>query len=142
MYRGTTARTVVSILAAVLLALQFFAPTASFASAHTPRKAEAKAQPGTEPSDTTSRPGIKFSGKTLRDEIATCRAGHHGDPTGPLRTRDRFHHADSAPSAPERPLLRHIPPTAPEQVRADAAHQRTSRSSASHTPAALQVFRC
>jgi hypothetical protein len=142
MYRGTTARTVVSILAAVLLALQFFAPTASFASAHTPRKAEAKAQPGTEPSDTTSRPGIKFSGKALRDEIATCRAGHHGDPTGPLRTRDRFHHADSAPSAPERPLLRHIPPTAPEQVRADAAHQRTSRSSASHTPAALQVFRC
>ncbi|MFJ8715671.1 hypothetical protein ACIRD9_21180 [Streptomyces violaceus] len=142
MYRGTTVRTMVSILAAVLLALQFFAPTASFASAHTPRKAEAKAQPGTEPSDTTSRPGIKFSGKALRDEIATCRAGHHGDPTGPLRTRDRFHHADSAPSAPERPLLRHIPPTAPEQVRAGAAHQRTSRSSASHTPAALQVFRC
>ncbi|GAA2575360.1 hypothetical protein OG542_08845 [Streptomyces violaceus] len=142
MYRGTTVRTMVSILAAVLLALQFFAPTASFASAHTPRKAEAKAQPGTEPSDTTSRPGIKFSGKALRDEIATCRAGHHGDPTGPLRTRDRFHHADSAPSAPERPLLRHIPPTAPDQVRAGAAHHRASRSSTSHTPAALQVFRC
>jgi hypothetical protein len=142
MYRGTTARTVVSILAAVLLALQFFAPTASFASAHTPSEVEAKAQPGTEPSGKSSRPGTKLSGKALRDEIANCRAGHHGDPTGPLRTRDRFHGTDSAPSAPDRHLLRHIPPTAPDRVTPGVAHQRTSRSSASHTPAALQVFRC
>ncbi|CAL9291460.1 hypothetical protein ABZ568_42160 [Streptomyces olindensis] len=142
MFRGTTARTVVSLLAAVLIALQFFAPTASFASAHTPSQAEAKAQPGIKPSGTPSRPGGKSSGKALRDEIATCRAGHHGDPTGPLRTRDRFHAADSAPSAPERPLLRHIQPTADDPVRPGTAHQRTSRSSASHTPAALQVFRC
>jgi hypothetical protein len=142
MYRGTTARTVVSILAAVLLALQLFAPTASFASAHTPSEVEAKAQPGTEPSGPSSRPGTKFSGKALRDEIATCRAGHHEGPTGPLRTRDRFHSADSAPSAPDRPLLRHIPPTAPERVTPGVAHERTSRSSTSHTPAALQVFRC
>ncbi|MFF9804805.1 hypothetical protein ACF1G5_06680 [Streptomyces coeruleorubidus] len=143
MYRGTTARTVVSILAAVLLALQFFAPTASFASAHTPREVEAKTQPGTEPSGKSSRPGAKFSGKALRDEIATCRAGHHGDPTGPLRTRDRFHSTDPAHSAERpRPLLRHIPPTAPERVIPGVAHERTSRSSTSHTPAALQVFRC
>ncbi|GAA2381079.1 hypothetical protein [Streptomyces coeruleofuscus] len=141
MYRGTTVRTVVSILAAVLLALQFFAPTASFASAHTPREAEAKAQPGTEPSGKSSRPVTKHSGKALRDEIATCRAGHHGGPTGPLRTRDRFHSTDPAPST-ERPLLRHIPPTAPEPVTPGVAHERTSRSSTSHTPAALQVFRC
>ncbi|AXE89363.1 MULTISPECIES: hypothetical protein [unclassified Streptomyces] len=142
MFRGTKARTVVSLLAGVLLALQFFAPTASFASAHTPSQAEAKAQPGTKPSGKSSRPGTKFSGKALRDEIATCRAGHHGGPTGPLRTRDRSHAADSAPSAPERPLLRHIQPTADDSVRHGTAHQRTSRSSASHTPAALQVFRC
>ncbi|MGA5897206.1 hypothetical protein [Streptomyces venetus] len=142
MYRGTTARTVVSILAAVLLALQFFAPTASFASAHAPRKAEAKAQPGTEPSSTFSRPGLKASGKALRDETTGCRAEHHGSPTGPLRTRDRFHHTDQAPSAPERTPLRHIPPTAPDRSAPGDAHQRTSRSSASHTPAALQVFRC
>jgi hypothetical protein len=141
MYRGTTARTVVSILAAVLLALQFFAPKASFASAHTPREVEAKAQPGTEPSGMSSRPGSKFSGKALRDEIATCRAGHHGGPTGPLRTRDRFHSTDPGHSA-ERPLLRHIPPTAPERVTPGVAYERTSRSSTSHTPAALQVFRC
>jgi hypothetical protein len=142
MYRGTTARTVVSILAAVLLALQFFAPTASFASAHTPRHVEANAQPGTQPSGKSARPGIKLSGKALRDEVAACRAGHHGDPTGPLRTRDRAHPADSAPSAPDRPLLRHIQPKAGEPVRPGPAHERTSRSSTSHTPAALQVFRC
>ncbi|MFD5338313.1 hypothetical protein [Streptomyces hawaiiensis] len=142
MYRGTTARTVVSILAAALLALQFFAPTASFASAYTHGQAEANAQPGLKPSGKSSRPGHKSPGKALRDETATCRAGHHGDPTGPLRTRDRSHTADPAPSAPERPLQRHIQPTAHEPVRPGAAHQRTSRSSTSHTPAALQVFRC
>ncbi|GAA2236829.1 hypothetical protein L0M19_11335 [Streptomyces indiaensis] len=142
MYRGTTARTVVSILAAVLLALQFFAPTASFASAHTHSQSEAKAQPGTKPSGMSSRPGPKAPGKALRDETATCRAGHHGDPTGPLRTRDRSHTADLTPPGPERPLQRHIRPTAPEAVRPGTAHHHTSRSSTSHTPAALQVFRC
>ncbi|MFF8672989.1 hypothetical protein [Streptomyces sp. NPDC015242] len=131
MRRGPTARTVVSLLAAVLLALQFFAPTASFASAHTRSHAEAKAQPGSTP-----------SGMALRDEIAGCRAGHPGDPTGPLRTRDRSHTADSAPSAPDRPLSRHTRPTADEPAGRGTAHHRTPRSSASHTPAALQVFRC
>ncbi|MEV0241005.1 hypothetical protein AB0I06_13905 [Streptomyces sp. NPDC050674] len=142
MLRGTTARTVVSILAAALLALQFFAPTASFASAHTHGQVEAKAQPGPQPSGKSSRPGHKPPGKALRDETATCRAGHHGDPTGPLRTRDRSHAADSAPTAPERPLHRHIRPAAPPAAGPGAAHHRTSRSSTSHTPAALQVFRC
>lgn len=142
MYRGTTARTVVSILATVLLALQLFAPTASFASAHTKSQSEANAQPGTKPSGKSSRPGHKPSGKALRDETATCRAGHPGDPTGPLRTRDRSHTAESAPSAPERPLHRHLRPTATDPARPGAAHHRTSRSSTTHTPAALQVFRC
>ncbi|GGY16512.1 hypothetical protein [Streptomyces djakartensis] len=142
MYRGTTARTVVSLLSAVLLALQFFAPAASFATAHSPSQVEAKPQTGTTPSGKSSRPGTEFTGKALRDEIASCRAGHHGDPTGPLRTRLRTHAADSAPPAPERPPLRHIQPTAEEPVTPGAAHQRTSRSSASHTPAALQIFRC
>ncbi|MFJ5995385.1 hypothetical protein [Streptomyces sp. NPDC092370] len=142
MHRGTTARTVVSILAAALLALQFFAPTASFASAHTSSEAQAKAASGTKPSGKSSRPGAELAGKALRDEAASCRAGRHGDPTGPLRTRDRSHAADSAPTAPERPLPRHTRPTADEPVRPGAAYERTSRSSASRTPAALQVFRC
>jgi hypothetical protein len=143
MHRGTTARTVVSLLAAVLLALQLFAPAASFAVAHTPSQAEAKAHSGTKPSGTASRPGITFAGQALRDEIATCRSGHHGDPTGPLRTRNRSHAADSTPPAPDRtPLSRHIPPTAAEPAGPGTAHRHSPRSSASHTPAALQVFRC
>lgn len=142
MFRGRTASTVIAVLATALLALQLFAPTAVFATAHTQSQVEAKAQPGTQPSGTTSRPGHKSSGKALRDETATCRAGHHGDPTGPLRTRDRSHTADSAPSAPERPLRRHIQPAVPEPVGPGAAHHHASRSSMSHTPAALQVFRC
>lgn len=134
MFRGTTARTVVSILAAVLLALQFFAPTASFAQAHTVSQAEAKAQPG-----------IKLSGKALRDETLMsrhCVPSGDGDPTGPLGTRDRLRHADSGPQAPDRSLLTRDPASADEPARPGTAHERISRSSASRTPAALQVFRC
>ncbi|MBC2905408.1 hypothetical protein [Streptomyces cupreus] len=133
MFRGATARTVVSILAAVLLGLQVFASTASFASAHTARHAVAKGQPG-----------IKSSGKALRDEIVTCRdAGRHGDPTGPLRTRDRYRTAaDCAPEAPDRPYQRQRASNAGEPGTPRTAHYRMSRSSAAHSPAALQVFRC
>ncbi|MGI5378925.1 hypothetical protein ACQEV2_32690 [Streptomyces sp. CA-251387] len=134
MFRGTTARTVVSLLAAALLALQFFAPTASFAHAHTASQAEAKAQPG-----------IKLSGKALRDETLTsrhCTPSGDGDPTGPLRTRDRQRVADSGPEARYRPPLTRDPASAHEPDRPGTAHQRISRSSASRTPAALQVFRC
>ncbi|MFF7733400.1 hypothetical protein [Streptomyces sp. NPDC007984] len=142
MHRGRTAWTVIAVLAAALLALQLFAPTASFATAHTHSQAKAKAQPGTHPSGTPSRPGRKPIGKALRDETATCRSGHHGDPTGPLRTRDRSHTAGFAPSAPQRPLHRHLRPADPEQARPGAARHHASRSPASHTPAALQIFRC
>ncbi|WP_171116320.1 MULTISPECIES: hypothetical protein [unclassified Streptomyces] len=133
MFRGTTARTVVSVLAAVLLGLQGFASTASFASAHTARHAVAKGQPG-----------IKPSGKALRDEIATCRdAGRHGDLTGPLGTRDRHRTAaDCAPEVPDRPHLRQGASKADEPGTPRTAHHRTSRSSTAHCPAALQVFRC
>ncbi|WP_411147462.1 hypothetical protein [Streptomyces sp. A30] len=132
MFRGTTSRTVVSILAAVLLGLQLFAPTAAFASAHTARHAVAKGQPG-----------IKHSGKALRDEIVTCRdAGQQGDPTGPLRTRDRYRTAaGSAPEARDHPHLRQGASKAGEPSPPRAAHHRISRSSAAHSPAALQVFR-
>ncbi|MER5215241.1 hypothetical protein ABT063_33020 [Streptomyces sp. NPDC002838] len=130
MFRGTTVRTVVAILAAVLLALPFFAPTEHFASAHTARQVEAKAQPG-----------IKLTGKAVRDETATFR---HCDPAkdqpGPLRPRDRHRAVDFGPEAPDRPL--------PAQDRADADRRlarvalTTSRPSTAHSPAALQVFRC
>ncbi|WP_328874426.1 hypothetical protein OHT76_32650 [Streptomyces sp. NBC_00287] len=130
MFRRTTARTAVTALAAVLLALQFFAPTASFAKAHTAGHAEAKA-----------KPGIALLSKALREESLT--PGHcapANGPTGPLRTRDRVGTLDSGPQAPERPLMALDP--AAEHEPPGAAHHRTSRPSTAHTPAALQVFRC
>ncbi|MFE7932097.1 hypothetical protein ACFU6S_25905 [Streptomyces sp. NPDC057456] len=136
MFRGTTSRTVISILAAVLLALPFFAPTPSFAHAHTVRQAEAKTQPGITP-----------SGKAMRDEVATFRdcdrSGGLAD-SDPLRTRDR-HRATtsaSAPQEPERALLAQDPAAAHQPPRPGDPYHRSSRSSAAHSPAALQVFRC
>lgn len=131
MFRGTTARTVMTILATVLLALPFFAPTESFATAHTGRQVEAKAQTGT-----------KLSGKALRAEATSKRhCNHVGDPTGPLRTRDRHRAVDLAPEGPERPLSAQKPAaTATKQVAPGGFP--LSRPSTAHTPAALQVFRC
>ncbi|MFD9395732.1 hypothetical protein ACFWBB_34820 [Streptomyces sp. NPDC060000] len=135
MLRGATARTVLSLLTAALLALPFFAPTPSFAHAHTVRQVEAKAQPGT-----------KLSGAAKRDEIATFRdCDRSGGPADPLRSRDR--HRASAPAAPapqepERALLAQDPAAAHQPARPGAPHHRPSRSSAAHSPAALQVFRC
>lgn len=143
MFRGAAARTVVSALAAVLLALQLFTPSTAFASAHTARHIEAKAQSGIQPSGKAPRTGTELSAKALRDEIVNCRdTGCHGGPTGPLRTCDRLRTADCAPEAPERQLLRHDPSAAHEPAGPGAAHHRTSRSSTAHSPATLQVFRC
>jgi hypothetical protein len=132
MFRGKTARTVVTLLTLVLFALQFFASTESFAPAHTVRHAEAKAQPG-----------LKLSGKALRAETITFRdCGASGTPTVPLRLRDRYRTADCGPETPARPLLTPDPAAVPTSVAPGRAPHRTSRSSAAHTPAALQVFRC
>jgi len=134
MFRGTTVRTALSLLAAHLLALQLFTPDVPFAHAHTVSQAKAKAHSGTKP-----------SGKALRDETLTsrpCTPSGDGDPMGPLRMPHRLHTVDSGHQTPERPLLTRDPVSAWEPSRPGAAHHRTSRSSASHTPAALQVFRC
>ncbi|OQR63028.1 hypothetical protein B6E66_16715 [Streptomyces maremycinicus] len=138
MFRGTTTRTVLSILAAVLLALPLFAPTSSFAHAHTARQAEAK-----------TPPGIKTSGKAMRDEVATLRDCDlpTGGPADPLRTRDRHRATTTAPAAstpqdPERAPLAQDPAAAHQPRRPGAPYHRWSRPSAAHSPAALQVFRC
>ncbi|WP_369195281.1 hypothetical protein [Streptomyces djakartensis] len=140
MFRGTTVRAVVSVLATAALALLLFAPTASFASAHTFSEAQAKAVPGTTPPDAFPGPGNTPAGQALRDETASCRAAHHGDPTGPLRTRARSHPAGRAPSASGRPLPPHVTPATAEPARHSTAH--TSRPPVPHAPATLQVFRC
>ncbi|MBK3629021.1 hypothetical protein JHN59_30200 [Streptomyces sp. MBT49] len=135
MFRGTTARAVLPLLAALLLALPFFAPASSFAHAHTVRQAEAK-----------TPPGIKLSGKAKRDEITTFRdCDRPGGLADPLRSRDRHRTGASAaptPQEPERALLELDPAAAHQPAPPGAPHDRPSRSSAAHSPAALQVFRC
>ncbi|MCQ9184896.1 hypothetical protein KMT30_38855 [Streptomyces sp. IBSBF 2953] len=137
MFRGTTARAVISVLAALLLALPFFAPTSSFAHAHTMRHAEAK-----------TKPGIKSSGKAMREETVTHRdCDRSGGPADPLRTRDRNRAttgscAASTPQEPERTLLALDPAAAHQPARPGDGHHRPSRSSTAHSPAGLQVFRC
>lgn len=142
MFRGATARTVVSALAAVLITLQLSTPSAVFASAHTARHVEAKAQLGIQPSGKAPRTGTELSPKSLRDGIVNCRSTGRGGPTGPLCVRDRLRTADSAPEAPERQLLRLDPSAEHEPARPGDAHHRTSRSSTAHCPAAPQLFRC
>ncbi|MET9377161.1 hypothetical protein ABZX98_23975 [Streptomyces sp. NPDC002992] len=131
MHRGATARTVFPLLAAVLVALQLLVSTAPFAYAHTARHAVAKAQPAVEPTAEASR-----------DEIVTCRdAGRPGDPTGPLRARDRSRAADN-PGISERPSPAHDTSVAPASAASGSPHPRTSRPFRAHAPAVLQVFRC
>ncbi|MBD0423782.1 hypothetical protein H0H10_32275 [Streptomyces sp. TRM S81-3] len=134
MFGGTTTRTLVSLFAAVLLALQFLTSSGSFASAHTSRDATAKAV----------LPGADPSGPALRGETVTCHdAGAPKNPNGPLRTRDRHRAAaPSAPDTPERPLARRHAEAPPERALPGGAHRHPSRPSTAHSPAALQVFRC
>jgi len=130
MFRITAGRSVPALLAAALLALLFFTPAESFASAHTIRHAEAKAQPGN-----------KLPGTAQHGETVTFRhCDTSGGPTGPLRTRDRHRAADLTPEDPGRAQRSQDPAAAhpPAAIRAPA----TSRPSTARSPAALQVFRC
>ncbi|MGC9381851.1 hypothetical protein [Streptomyces sp. MH13] len=133
MLRGTTARTMVPFLAAVLIALMVFAPSTPFTAAHTSREAVANADPGT-----------ILSGAALHDETVTCHeAGRSGEPTSSPRVRDRHRTASAPqPDAPERPYLRQRGPAASEPATPGRAAGQRTRSAPDHSPAALQVFRC
>lgn len=131
MFRGKTAAGVIAALATILLTLQFFAPTEGFATAHTVRQVEAKAPAGSQP-----------TGSTLRIEVATKRhCNPAGDPTGPLRARDRHRAVDFAPQGPDRAVLTQESATTPGQHSVPGGFP-LSRPSTAHAPAALQVFRC
>jgi hypothetical protein len=133
MFRGTTARTVVPILAAVLFALQIFTPTVSFASAHTSGDVVANTGLGTTPAETAGH-----------DETVTCHeTDRPGNPTTAPRVRDR-HRGTAAPQpdAPQRPLLRHADPLVPDPGVPVRAGEHRPGSATDHSPAALQVFRC
>ncbi|MEU6197632.1 hypothetical protein [Streptomyces sp. NPDC047061] len=131
MFRGTTARTVLALLAATLLAVQFFAPTATFATAHTLSHVEAKAQPGPHP----SAKAVRDASPALRDH------GRCGEPPSPPQTADRHRSATAGWADDRQPGPRHT-----EAIRTPgpppARHHGTSRASRAHSPATLQVFRC
>ncbi|AQS66953.1 hypothetical protein [Streptomyces pactum] len=133
MSRGTTARSVIALLAAVLIALVVFAPGTPFASAHTSRDAVANAHPGT-----------TLSGTAPHDETVTCHdAGRSGNPNSSPRVRDRHRTtATPQPDAAERPFLRERGPVVPETALSGRATGHRPRPAPDHSPAALQVFRC
>jgi hypothetical protein len=133
MVRGTTVRFVLTILSAVLLALQLFAPTASSAAPH--HKTHATA---------AQAPKAVTGKRTDEADVVLTRGDHEhpASPTGPLRTRDRHRAAaDSTPESPALPLLTNDV-TAAQPSAVTPASLRISRSSTAHTAAALQVFRC
>ncbi|GAA3116482.1 hypothetical protein [Streptomyces echinatus] len=131
MFRGTTARTLLSLLGATLLALLPFAPTGNFAPAHTFGQALAKTQTGITP-----------SAHLARDGAESVRApGRPGEPVGIPHVRDR-HRGPAPHGSGEHPPISgraaEARPTAP----AGAPPRHTPGPSRAHTPAALQVFRC
>jgi hypothetical protein len=133
MFRGTKARKRVPLLAAVLVALQFFALAPSFAFAHTSRDAVANTQPA-----------ITLTGTPSHEERVTCRdSGRSGNPHGPARVRDRHRTATAPrPETPERPLPGRRAPVEAGPSASGTAGGHLSRAATDLSPAALQVFRC
>lgn len=112
MLRGTTARTLFVVLAAVLISLQLFAPTESFASAH---KGEV---------------------------ASCAEAEHPQKAAPPLGARRQVRDEDLVPETPARALLAGDPAATYPPASLTAAHPRTSMASTALSPAGLQVFRC
>jgi hypothetical protein len=112
MMRGARSRALFPILAVVLLALQLFGPDEAFASVHT-------------------------------NEVISCGEAEHPQKIAPpLAARDRSRTEDRVPQPPNSSLLEHDPASTYPVIPLTDAHQRVSRSSTAHSPAALQVFRC
>ncbi|MFI1762579.1 hypothetical protein ACH41H_11105 [Streptomyces sp. NPDC020800] len=130
MFRGTTTRTVITLFTVALLALQFFAPTGTFAAAHTLGHAKAKATSGTA---LPSHP-VRNGSDTLRD------GGCTQQPVGAQHLRDRQRGSAHGWALEHPPISRQA--AAPQEPDASGAPQhRITRSSRAHSPAALQVFR-
>ncbi|MEU8978074.1 hypothetical protein [Streptomyces sp. NPDC048309] len=112
MLRGTTARTLFMVLAAVLISLQLLCPDDSFASAH------------------------------RGEVASSAEAEHPHKVAPPLGARQRIRDEDLVPEPPTRALLESDPAGTYPPAPLTATHPRTSRSSVDHSPAGLQVFRC
>lgn len=131
MSRGTTARTLLVLLGAALLAFQLFAPAGTFASAHTAGQALA-----------TTETGTRLSVPPAYDGTETVRpTDRPGRPVGLPQPRHR-HRGPASSSAQEHPLISgRTAGTAPLSP-AGGRHPHAPGAHGAHTPAALQVFRC
>ncbi|MEW2131305.1 hypothetical protein [Streptomyces sp. NPDC005435] len=131
MSRCTKARSVLALLAAALLALQLFAPTGTFAPAHTLGESQANDAPGI---TLALKATATADGETLREP------GRSRMPHSAPHTRDKRRGAAPG-NGPERPLvIRRAAVPAPPA--AGSPHPRVPRSSGVRSPAVLQVFRC
>ena len=138
--RDATARIILSVLAAILLAVQFPAPAPSGASAHGVQ--EFSSGP---PATHTVGPRTQDPTPTGQEYTPCGLPTEGGESNGSLRTRDR--HRVAVQSTSETLSRCFVtgdtagrPPVA---VPVTPAHAYAMpRSSASHSPAALQVFRC
>ncbi|OSZ59658.1 hypothetical protein OQI_15175 [Streptomyces pharetrae CZA14] len=134
MLRAATAPSAPRYSAAVLLTFCLLAVSASFAHAYAGHLRAGGVQAGITPSATAP----------AAESPASHAGPFCGDPTGPPPHRDRHRTAGSTPGTGGRPL----PPYGPEpDAGLDApapsiVRDHASRPSRSHTPAALQVFRC
>ncbi|MER6031249.1 hypothetical protein [Streptomyces sp. NPDC001851] len=131
MFRGTTHRTRLTLLAVLLLALQFFAPAGVFAPAHTASQALAKAESG-----------IPSSVPPVSEEKDSVRAPNRsGAPMGTPHLRDR-HRGPASGGAQRTPLIPGRASGAGAGDTPGTPYHRAARTPGAHTPAALQVFRC
>ncbi|MFC9925952.1 hypothetical protein [Streptomyces sp. NPDC127190] len=131
MFRGTTTRTRLALLAVTLLALKFFALTGPFAAAHTLSHAKAKATSGT----VLSTQPVRHKPSTLRD------GGGTQDAASTQHLRDRQRGSGHGWPADRAPISRQSA-AARTPGATGAPHPHAPRSSRAHAPAALQVFRC
>ncbi|MFD6365034.1 hypothetical protein [Streptomyces roseolus] len=135
MSRAATTRCVVTLLAVVLLASSLLASTASFAHAHTDRRAALGGQGAATP---------PVAGPPCDASVPAAHPSW-GDPPGPPQARDR--HRAVVPRASSRPDRPAVAPQR-EPAAGDAAsvsgtpHTPWPRGSRAPSPAALQVFRC
>ncbi|MEU7423568.1 hypothetical protein [Streptomyces sp. NPDC040750] len=130
MFRGTTARALLALLALTLLAFQLLTPTGPFAPAHTIGQALAKAAPEI----TSPSPTPRVGADTVRDE------GRPDEPLGAPRVRDRQRGSASG-WAQEHPLIAGRTAAADPSDTPGTRWHRTPGSARAHTQAALQVFR-
>ncbi|WP_128374779.1 hypothetical protein [Streptomyces cavernae] len=138
MVGGTTARALFAALAAVLMALQVFFSMAGHTTAHRPPAVTTAVTTDAKVVTEAVTEGIPAA------ESASCGNSRHSESRiSPFRaTRDRCRPADSAPGDPSGPPLDRDPAVGSGPDTARPAAFRTTRSSASHSAAALQVFRC